>query len=659
MSSKRPTAHTARVLRTAAACAVWTLALVQILSPSSFAATPGPEVFGALPVQTNVVLSPDGRWLAWVDHQGARPRVVMFDVAARKPQRILQLPERLKLRRLLWNDNETLLVTLSETAAPVAANYRAREFYLTTAYDVGGGDGRMLPGGNEKEGAFAAAHSVLIRVRTSKPHTVIMASYVGKGGASCLLEVDTRTGDFGIIKTGNAHTVGWMVDRDGVPLAREDWDWTKRAYRLYALSDKELLREILRSDDADQPNLQGLLADDSALVLLSGEGRPHQVAWALPLNGSPRKLLAEDPDGDITGASVDPYTGAILGVFVEDASSKVHWLDPTAQHRQDLVQRAFPNRTVALYGWTEDGNKTLAYVASGSMAPVYYLVDFTTHRADIAAEEYPALEGVKLGELSEITYKARDGTDIPAYLTVPAAKLAAAGPLVVLPHGGPFARDYPRFDWMVQFLASRGYTVLQPQFRGSTGFGDAFRDAGYRQLGGLMQDDVTDGVNAMIARGVADPKRICIVGMSYGGYAALAGAAFTPKLYSCAVSVNGISDLQALMQEEVPMYGTGVRYISSAQSWWKERIGSPTDSALEKRSPIHAVSAIVAPILIVYGTGDGVVANSQSEKMAKALSSAGKPVTVVKLPDEDHWLSRGETRVQLLQALDAFLSAHL
>jgi dipeptidyl aminopeptidase/acylaminoacyl peptidase len=212
---------------------------------------------------------------------------------------------------------------------------------------------------------------------------------------------------------------------------------------------------------------------------------------------------------------------------------------------------------------------------------------------------------------------------------------------------------------MVQFLASRGYTVLQPQFRGSTGFGDAFRDAGYRQLGGLMQDDVTDGVNAMIARGVADPKRICIVGMSYGGYAALAGAAFTPKLYSCAVSVNGISDLQALMQEEVPMYGTGVRYISSAQSWWTERIGSPTDSALEKRSPIHAVSAIVAPILIVYGTGDGVVANSQSEKMAKALTSAGKPVTVVKLPDEDHWLSRGETRVQLLEALDTFLSAHL
>jgi dipeptidyl aminopeptidase/acylaminoacyl peptidase len=201
--------------------------------------------------------------------------------------------------------------------------------------------------------------------------------------------------------------------------------------------------------------------------------------------------------------------------------------------------------------------------------------------------------------------------------------------------------------------------VLQPQFRGSTGFGDAFRDAGYRQLGGLMQDDVTDGVNAMIARGVADPKRICIVGMSYGGYAALAGAAFTPKLYSCAVSVNGISDLQALMQEEVPMYGTGVRYISSAQSWWTERIGSPTDSALEKRSPIHAVSAIVAPILIVYGTGDGVVANSQSEKMAKALTSAGKPVTVVKLPDEDHWLSRGETRVQLLEALDTFLSAHL
>lgn len=146
---------------------------------------------------------------------------------------------------------------------------------------------------------------------------------------------------------------------------------------------------------------------------------------------------------------------------------------------------------------------------------------------------------------------------------------------------------------------------------------------------------------------------------TYGGYAALAGAAFTPTLYSCAVSVNGISDLRALMEEEVPRYGVFMRFISASQSQFAERVGTETDSALKTRSPIHSVAAISIPILIAYGTGDGVVPNEQSERMAEALSKAGKSVTVLKLPQEDHWMSRTETRVQLLQALENFLHEHI
>jgi dipeptidyl aminopeptidase/acylaminoacyl peptidase len=226
----------------------------------------------------------------------------------------------------------------------------------------------------------------------------------------------------------------------------------------------------------------------------------------------------------------------------------------------------------------------------------------------------------------------------------------------VLPHGGPHARDYLTFDWLPQFLASRGYAVLQPQFRGSTGFGDAFREAGYRQWGGLMQDDITDGVRAMIDRGVADVHRICIVGASYGGYAALAGAAFTPDLYSCAVSISGVTDLPALMRESVPIYG-GV--LSTSLSEWKAHIGAPNDASLAAKSPINSVKSFKIPVLIVYGTGDAVVPNEQSERMARALKSAGKDVTVSVLQGEDHWLSRTETRVQVLKELDAFLGKHL
>jgi dipeptidyl aminopeptidase/acylaminoacyl peptidase len=598
------------------------------------------EAFGALPVQTDAVLSPDGRWIAWAEHHDTATRVIIFDLAARKAHRIASIPERGKLRALTWNDNDTLLATLSEA---VQANPRQQmhEFFVTTAIFVDGGE-TVLP------------LARMIRTRTSKPHTVIMASS-GLSG-SYLNEVDTRTGTSTIIKTGNNFTAGWVVDRDGHPVARADWDWKNDAYRLYALWGNGI-KELLHRDDNDPPQVAGLLPNDSAIVLLATNGRPHQAAWAVPLDGSPPTLLAEDPDADITGAFFDNQNGDIVGFYVSGSKNGVHWIAPEAQHRHEVLQRAFPNRIVTPYGWTADGTKTLARVESPTAPPVYYLVDFSTHKADIAAEEYPALTGATLGDFKEISYKARDGTVIPAYLTRPAGKSDSPAPLVVLPHGGPNARDYPQFDWIVQFLASRGYAVLQPQFRGSTGFGDAFREAGYRQWGGLMQDDVTDGVHAMIDQGIADPRRICIAGASYGGYAALAGVAFTPQLYACAISINGVSDLPALLAKTI--YPPGSRLYSTSLDEWTARIGKPGDRALDRKSPINAVAAISAPVLILYGASDGVVPTEQSERMAAALTKAGKSVKLVKLPDEDHWMSRNDTRIQMLSEVDAFLREHL
>jgi dipeptidyl aminopeptidase/acylaminoacyl peptidase len=622
------------------------------------AAPPPPEAFGAMPAESDAVLSPDGHWLAWLDRKEAKPRVIMFDVPGRKVHRILAVPERVKLRNLAWNDNETLLIVLSETRESKVSEEASREYFRTIAHDVSGGDGRMLPinpmagyGPNKHDALLAN----LVAVQISKPHIVMMSTAYP---CRCLWEVDTRTGTGNISRHGNQFTAAWVVDRDGRAVAREDWDWHHHAYRLLALgaeeSDKP--REILRKDDSEHPTLAGLLADGTAVVVLATNGRAHQAAWALPLDGSPAKLIAEDPDADITNVFTDQYTDAIVGIYVSGSVADVHWLDPLAQRRQEVLQRSFPGRQVGIYGWTLDGTKTLARVETPSSPPVYYLVDFAAHRADIAAEEYPQLSGVALGDAKQISYKARDGTAIPAYLTTPPAKPASPMPLVVLPHGGPQARDYPIFDWLAQFLASRGYAVLQPQFRGSAGFGDAFREAGYRQWGGLMQDDVTDGVRAMIEQGIADPHRVCIVGASYGGYAALAGAAFTPDLYSCAVSISGVADLPALMRETVPIYGGA---LSTTLSIWKARIGAPNDSNLSAKSPINAVNSIKIPVLIVYGTGDGVVPNEQSERMARALKAAGKDVTVAVLTGEDHWLSRTETRVQVLKELDAFLGKSL
>lgn len=321
------------------------------------------------------------------------------------------------------------------------------------------------------------------------------------------------------------------------------------------------------------------------------------------------------------------------------------------------MDKTFHGKTVEIINWSADGTKLLAKVESSSNPPMYYWIDFTTHRADIAGEEYPALANVALGLAERITYKSRDGVTIPAILTRPPGSAATPVPMIVLPHGGPNAHDvFDRFDWLTQFFATRGYAVLQPQFRGSTGFGKEFEEAGYRQWGGVMQNDVSDGVKAMVDQGIADAHRVCVVGASYGGYVALAGAAFTPNLYRCAVSINGVSDLPALMRSEVPLYDT---VASTAESFWKARIGSPNDSRLSEVSPINSIKTIEIPVLIIYGTGDGVVPNEQSQNMVKAMLSEGKSVEVDTLKGEDHWLSRADTRIQVLRRVDAFVKAHL
>lgn len=607
------------------------------LVQGTFAAPPTPapsvEAFGSMPAESSAALSPDGRRLAWLDRTEPKPRIIMFDVANKKRERVLAVPENLRLSSIQWNDNETLLAGYNELGS---------NRFRFVAVDASGGAERMLPSGT------------LIATRLAKPHTVIMS--ITTPWCRCLIEVDTATADNKVIKWGNRQfTAAWVVNPAGEAVAREDWDWIHRTYDVLSLAT-EKSRKILSRKDSEPPKLAGVLADGSALVLLDTNGHAHQAAWALPLDGSPLKLISEDPNADITRVYHDPYSGAITGVYLSGNVTKVRWLDAAAQRRQDVLDKAFPGRDVEVYGWSVDGTKTLARVETASSPPVYYLVDFTTHRADIAAEEYPALANVPLAEVKQISYKARDGTEIPAYLTSPAVKTSSAAPLVVLPHGGPQSRDYLTFNWMVQFLASRGYAILQPQFRGSTGFGEAFQQAGYRQWGGLMQDDVTDAVHAMIEQGIADPHRVCIMGIGYGGYVALAGAAFTPDVYSCAIGIDGYTDIVALLQANTP---ADPHTYSSTLDSWTAHIGGPGDFNLSKKSPINSARSINIPILLVYSTAEGALLNSQSERMAKALQDVGKDVKVTKIGDADGWMWHSETRVQVLTEIEAFLAKSL
>jgi dipeptidyl aminopeptidase/acylaminoacyl peptidase len=281
---------------------------------------------------------------------------------------------------------------------------------------------------------------------------------------------------------------------------------------------------------------------------------------------------------------------------------------------------------------------------------VYALFDWYTHRSDILGPVYwnvlPAL-------VRRVSYQAADGLTIPGFLTLPRGAVEKNLPLIVMPHGGPAVADTLDFDWWAQALAAQGYAVLQPNYRGSQ-LSERFVAAGFGEWGRKMQTDLSDGVRYLAHEGIIDPKRVCIVGGSYGGYAALAGATLDGSVYRCAVSVAGISDLRRFLKWTDSNAGHD---DNLSQRYWDRFMGvsSPNDPSLNAISPIEHVNSVSGPVLLIHGRDDTVVPYEQSDLMADALRHAGKSVELVTLKHEDHWLSRSATRQQMLDASVAFL----
>jgi dipeptidyl aminopeptidase/acylaminoacyl peptidase len=647
--------------------------MLAIAAAIARAEPPPAEAFATLPAVSNVDLSPNGKLLAWADRRNSeQEHIVVFELDSHTFRPPLGIDPQTKLRTLFWSDDDTILFDVSQIETrktQVATRY---ESYSSYAADIR--DGTTRPLLLTRDAAMPVTETKVVAWRTSKPKTVVMSSWdysavaarqglgtliysrrEDSGWVAVLFEVDTRSGRGIPIDKGSAYTDEWVVGADARSAARSEWNPQLNRYRILSAQKYGGWREIYSQTGRGDLELQGLTGDEKAVVAVGAKQGGRVVAWAIARDGSGSKVLYEDPVYDVQSVVRDRYSGAPIGVQLGGTEQGFRWLDATAADRYQSVAGAFKDRSVEVYGRSEDDRRVLARVGGPSHPPIYYIVDFTTKTAEIVGEEYPALANATLGEVRVITYKARDGTMIPAYLTLPPGPAARNLPLVVMPHGGPEARDDYTFHWWAQFLATRGYAVLQPQFRGSTGFGDAFRRAGYQQWGLKMQDDITDGVKAMIGQGIADAERICIVGGSYGGYAALAGATFTPDLYKCAVSVNGVSDLPTMLG--------GVKFQTGPDSdsvaYWLGNIGSAYSKKVIERSPARAAAQIRIPILLMHGVDDTVVPIAQSEIMAHALEQAGRKYTFIRLAGEDHWLSRGETRLQVLTEIEKFLAANL
>lgn len=607
------------------------------------------EAYGKLPTIESLSLSPSGRQLAIVATNGEERAIAIKDLTTNKLT-LRAGTGKAKVRHVLWAGEDHLVIVTTVTARPMDVMTTQREWAMAFSLDIN--KGKILPMLRDAEESMNSIYGTpVVRTYNGEPTVFVQGvKFVDHRGCLSLFRIDLDHATSKLVAQGDVDTVDWVVGPDGLPLAQELYDQRKGRWALKLKAPNGWREARTVTALIDPPSVIGLNADGKAVLYAETDDAGHAVWREARLDGGAEVAPMPVEAGQRTLR--DPQDGHLIGRYnlIGDHAT-YEFFDPNDAKVWRAVEKAFPGAAVSPESWSADRQRILVRVDSPTEGPGFALVDLATRKADWLGSEYVDVEAKDVALQKPVRFKARDGLDLTGYLTLPHGREAKALPLVVFPHGGPAARDTPGFDWWAQAMASRGYAVLQVNFRGSAGFGDKFLEAGYGQWGRKMQTDLSDGVKALAAEGVIDPKRVCIVGGSYGGYAALAGAALDPGVYRCAASWGGVSDLRRFIDWENSEKGRyAFRYFSRFVGAKDSR-----DPSLAEISPAAHADAVSIPVLLIHGKDDSIVPLEQSQIMADALRKAGKPVELVVEPGEDHWLSRGETRLQMLQATMAFL----
>jgi dipeptidyl aminopeptidase/acylaminoacyl peptidase len=610
------------------------------------------EAYGKLPSIEQATISGGGTEVAYIVTDGEQRRVVVQELARNQIIFVGGLGE-VKVRDIRFAGDQHLIITSSVTAKPIDVIADRAEWLFAADLNLATKKLKTLLQ-NTEESMNVIEGMPIVRTIGGQPALFLRGiHFVASQGRLTLFRVDLARGTSKPLLIGYNDTEDFVVGPDGELLAQTLYNRSSGKWTLKVATSNGGWRDaVARQEPIDPPDVLGLGRNARSIVVT--DDADHGFAWrelSVDTGALGEEVPAEDGDGTLH----DPLSGRLIGYSYQSGDNVGYrFFDSADQRSWDAVVKALAPDALSLVSWSNDRSKILVRADSAKMGPAYALVDLTARKASWLGVEYEDLKSADISPVRPLKFKAADGLELTGYLTLPNGREAKRLPLIVFPHGGPASRDTAAFDWWAQAMASRGYAVLQVNFRGSDGLGWDFMKAGFGEWGRKMQTDLSDGVRFLAAQGTIDPRRVCIVGASYGGYAALAGATLQTGVYRCAVSFGGVADLRRMVN-----YDKG-RSGKSAMRYWTRYMGASdmNDPVLARYSPLAAAANAEAPVLLIHGRDDTVVPLAQSRDMAEALRKAGKPVELVVQDHADHWLSLGKTRLEMLQATMAFVEKH-
>jgi dipeptidyl aminopeptidase/acylaminoacyl peptidase len=595
------------------------------------------EDFFRNPEKSSYQISPDGKYYSYMAPYESRMNVFVQKIGEDEAKRITEVTDR-DIAGYTWANNERIL-------------------YLK---DNGGDENFALYGVN-LDGSNPMALTAFDSVRTQfiddledQDEYIIVGLNKRDLRIFDPYRLNVTTGELTMLAENPGNISGWMTDHDGKLRVAITTDGVNTSV-LYRDTEDSKWQALVTTNFRESLSPLFFTFDNKNLYVSSNLGRDKAAIQVFDVEKKEAvETLYEHPDVDVYSLNYSRKRKVLTSISYTTEKRQREFLDAETKAWFDKLSAKLEGYEIGIGGSSTDETKLIVRTYSDRSLGAYYFYDITEDRLEKLEDVSPWINEDEMAEMQPVSYKSRDGLTINGYLTLPKGKEAKNLPVVVNVHGGPWVRDNWGYNKEVQFLANRGYAVLQMNYRGSTGYGRAFWEASFKQWGQAMQDDVSDGAKWLIAEGIADPKRVAIYGGSYGGYATLAGLTYSPELYACGVDYVGVSNLFTFM-ETIPPYWT--QYLEMLY----EMVGHPQkDSAmLAAYSPSLNADKIVAPLFIAQGANDPRVKKSESDQMVEAMKARGVDVEYLVKDNEGHGFRNEENRFEFYRSMEAFLNKYI